>query len=171
MKDQKLSIPELGQGVVTIDDIRNLNTQYANQLTDNFSTNKALIDKLNTIGSLKLYKAELYLDDSLGKIAFCFDKLILEDTKIFIRSNNVSIICNEYIQRNSTIYSFEDEKMFAKDGSNGVNIGEDGQDGVDGADSGDAYVFVTSKIIAVPQDGIEYLLDGQSGGKGGGEAN
>lgn len=166
MKDQNLSIPELGQGVVTIEDIRNLNTQYVNQLTENFNTNSELINRLNTIGSLKLYKAELYLDENFDKVAFCFDKLILEDTNIYIRSNNISIICNEYVQRNSTIHSFEEAKLFAEDGKDATNNGNDGKDGKDGNDSGNAYVFVTSKILAA-QSGIKYLLNGQNGGKGG----
>jgi hypothetical protein len=166
MENQKENIPELGQGIITLDDINEISDLYVSQLNGQYISNAQLINTLKSYGSLKLYKAELYLDDSLGKVAFCFDKLILEDSKIYIRSNNISIICNEYVQKNSTIYSFEDSNINANNGLDGVSNGKDGEDAKDGLESGNAYVFVSSSITSV-QGGIRYYLHGQNGGFGG----
>lgn len=165
--DKKSKIYEL-TGNIQLSDIENANRAFVTAIPpDSFSNINGLYSQLAGKGTLRLKNAVLIINTIPdNKIMLSFHKLELLNSTIFLGSNDISIICNEYKQVGSDITSFKPENGYASDGADATSEGGDGSNGSEGLNSGSAFVFVTDKIVS-PSGNINFNLWGQNGGQGG----
>lgn len=167
---EKKSTPKIYEltGSITLNDVVKANNAFIGDIPPTYFTDiNNLYELLRKKGTLRLKNATLVISAlPKNKVTLSFHRIELINSNIFINSNDINLICNEYKQTTSHIYSFNEEESHAQDGKNGVSLGENGGNGKDGLHSGNMFVFVTDKIFSPPGN-IDYNLWGQSGGKGG----